>query len=130
MNPLNLEQLLSPESYYSWASTTVIKTVPPFPYDIYYTDKTINFDIPLAGVEKEDISIKAIDNLDIEITLAQNPTTKRDYSHKGIDPHFSELLIRLTAPIISEEITSTFKNGLLTVVCPMRLPIEREVPIV
>lgn len=53
----------------------------------------------------------------------------RDYVHKGIADHFGEMLIQIDEPIITEQVSSTFKNGLLTIVCPLKLPNERIVPI-
>lgn len=64
--------------YNAWSSTKPVKSNTP-PYDLHLTKEAAFFDIPLAGVEKEDISITATDNQEILVTLKQKSKETRDY---------------------------------------------------
>lgn len=97
--------------------------------NIQKTEDSYIFEYPIIGVDKENISVEIEEQILVIKTNVENDTT--DYTKHGfektgkIEKKFS--LKRMD--IDFEDITSSMKNGILTVIFKKKIPNKKEIKI-
>ena len=100
----------------------------PYPYNVKYKkdiespyeiNETI-IEFALAGFSESDIDIQIIDD---ELVISINPTNKEydgvEYVRRGISKRKATARFSLSGKIDKTKISSSFKNGLLSITIPM-----------
>lgn len=91
---------------------------PNFPLDIYTTSEFLVFEIPLSGVDSENLEItKTNDELRISYKPI-NPDQEREYIHRGIARRSFEFAWRISPKFDLSQLSNTYSKGLLSIFIP------------
>jgi len=137
--------VLSPkifDEFFSSCGGKAYDAITNYPYDIYVTRNgseqhqiiSYNIDVALAGILKENISVKVVGEI-LHINV-NHPEDKNDgdvyieYLHKKLAKRSMMLQFKLSSLINTDEIKTTFVNGILTISMPLIKETIKEITIV
>ena len=99
----------------------------PYPLDTYWDkQRNFNIEIPLAGFKKEDITLKVDDeylNLSVKKRAKHSDVT---YKSEGVRKKELDLRWYLNDTFDKTKISSSFEDGLLKIVLPLKIIKEKE----
>ena len=102
---------------------------PQYPVDVYETENTLNFEIAVPGLDKEDIQIEELDNV-LKISYEKEEISKqsdneRAYIQSGIAKRSFNLGWKISDNYNLKEIDATMDRGILKITVPKKQ--EKEV---
>jgi HSP20 family protein len=94
--------------------------------EISDTDKEVKIAAEVPGMEEKDIEVLLDDG---SLTIRGEKTSDTDDKDKQFSEHFYgkfERRIPIDVPVVSDKVTASFKNGLLTVILPKAEPVANN----
>lgn len=91
------------------------------PYNMYADFVNLIIEVPLAGYKKNNINITVDPSNYLHIHVDKN-NYEMNYIHKGISRKEIKLRFALSKDLDIENIRSTYVDGLLTVIIPIKSP--------
>lgn len=92
--------------------------------DVYQTDKAVMVETPLAGVRPEDVEVtveKGVLTVKGE-SKKEHEVDEKDYYRKEVRSGSFFRQLALPTPVLEDEVTADFTDGVLKIICPKAAP--------
>lgn len=109
---------------------------PGYPVDLYYTDDTMTIEVPVIGARIENIKVVRSGD-ELSVSYHRDKENEKfnanvNWVHRGIVRRDFDMAWKISPKFNLKELTSTIKNGLLTITIPAeksQLPEEVKINI-